>query len=208
MSNHENLDYGYRDGAPDPYAVRYLWKPLLQILEKNFPQPARLFDVGCGNGSAAHMLQQRGWRVTGIDPSETGIAAARQAYPDIRLDLGSAYDDLAAKYGRFPAVVSLEVVEHCYDPRRYARTLYNLLEDNGTAIISTPYHGYLKYLAIALTGKMDSHLNPLWDCGHIKFWSIKTLTQLLTEAGFRNIEFRRVGRVPVIATSMIAIARR
>ncbi|GGC23871.1 hypothetical protein GCM10011363_45530 [Marivita lacus] len=104
--------------------------------------------------------------------------------------------------------ISLEVVEHIYAPRDYARTLFDPVEPGGNAIVSTPYHGYLKNLAPALTGKMDRHFTAGWDHGHIKFWSIATLTQLLTEAGFEHIRFRRVGRVPQLAKSMIAIARK
>ena len=98
------------------------------------------------------------------------------------------------------------MVEHLYDPRAFARNLFNLVEFSGTAIVSTPYHGYWKNLAMALTGRMDQHFTALWDHGHIKFWSMATLRQLLQEAGFRSITFRRVGRVPALAKSMIAIA--
>ena len=78
----------------------------------------------------------------------------------------------------------------------------------GVAIVSTPYHGYLKNLALALMGKMDAHFTVLWDHGHIKFWSIPTLTTLLTEVGFCNIRFHRVGRIPTFAKSMIAVANK
>ena len=167
-----------------------------------------LFEVGCGNGSVASAITSRGWKVTGIDPSRQGIQYARSQYPDLSLYQGSAYDDLAERYGHFPVVLSLEVVEHVYDPRRYASTVFSLLEPGGTAIISTPYHSYLKNLALALTGKMDAHFTALWDHGHIKFWSYKTLSMLLTETGFTDIRFERVGRIPPLAKSMIAIARK
>jgi 2-polyprenyl-6-hydroxyphenyl methylase/3-demethylubiquinone-9 3-methyltransferase len=75
-------------------------------------------------------------------------------------------------------------------------------------MISTPYHGYWKNLALAITGKMDRHFTALWDNGHIKFWSMKTLTILLEEAGFPDVRFKRVGRIPALAKSMIAIARK
>jgi 2-polyprenyl-6-hydroxyphenyl methylase/3-demethylubiquinone-9 3-methyltransferase len=55
---------------------------------------------------------------------------------------------------------------------------------------------------------MDKHFTALWDHGHIKFWSERTLRALLAEAGCHEIEFRRVGRIPALAKSMIAIARK
>jgi 2-polyprenyl-6-hydroxyphenyl methylase/3-demethylubiquinone-9 3-methyltransferase len=99
-------------------------------------------------------------------------------------------------------------VEHVYSPREFARTVYDLLEDGGVALISTPYHGYFKNLAIALTNSFDRHVKPLWDHGHIKFWSMATLRQLLEEAGFTSVSFHRVGRLPLVAKSMIAVAKK
>lgn len=172
------------------------------------PKGGRLFELGCGNGSVAKVLSDLGWDVTGVDPSAEGLNWAKAHYPQLKLYDGSAYDDLVGRYGRFPVVKSLEVVEHVYFPRRYAATLFDLLLPGGTAIISTPYHGYWKNLALALTGKMDRHFTALWDHGHIKFWSVRTLSELLGEAGFVNIRFKKVGRVPALARSMLAIARK
>lgn len=78
----------------------------------------------------------------------------------------------------------------------------------GVAILSTPYHGYWKNLGLALTGRMDRHFTALWDHGHIKFWSVDTLGELLREAGFVDVRFERVERIPALAKSMIAIARK
>lgn len=172
------------------------------------PKGARIFDLDCGNGSTAHHLTGLGYEVVGVDPSAEAIAQAQRAYPHIKLQAGNAYDDLAALYGTFPIVLSLEVVEHVFYPRKYAAAVYNLLEPGGTALISTPYHGYWKNLVLALTGKMDAHFTALWDYGHIKFWSIQTLNTLLREVGFTDIRYTRVGRVPALACSMIAVARK
>ena len=164
--------------------------------------------MGCGNGSVANALHQRGFEVHGIDYSESGIRVAREHFPHLKLDVGSAYDDLVGKYGKFNYVLSLEAVEHLYFPRLFAKAAYDLLEDGGTAIFSTPYHGYWKNLALALSGKMDAHFTELWDGGHIKFWSINTMTALLEEAGFENMRFFRVGRIPALAKSMIVVAHK
>ena len=56
--------------------------------------------------------------------------------------------------------------------------------------------------------KLDDHLTVLWDGGHIKFFSVKTLGVLLTETGFRQISFLSVGRVPPLAKSMVAVVRK
>jgi 2-polyprenyl-6-hydroxyphenyl methylase/3-demethylubiquinone-9 3-methyltransferase len=111
----------------------YLLPALKDILAREaLPQGRkRLFELGCGNGSVANELMRLGWEVTGVDPSEQGIAQANAKFPAIPLRLGSAYDDLAAQYGTFRVLLSLEVVEHVYAPRRYAATLFSLLEPGG-----------------------------------------------------------------------------
>lgn len=190
------------------YLLPTVTRELTKLRSVHGATGGRVFDLGCGNGSVANELANLGWDVTGVDPSTEGIARAKEQYPALNLHAGSAYDDLAALYGEFPVVTSLEVVEHVYDPRRYAATLFALVEPGGTAIVSTPYHGYWKNLALAITGRMDAHFTALWDHGHIKFWSIRTLTGLLREAGFTDLRFERVGRVPALAKSMIAIARK
>ena len=202
---------GYRyngaDGNPSHEYLLPTTFSILELLDLN-GHPRRLFDLGCGNGFVAARLAEAGWEVSGVDPSEEGIREASGAYPHLDLHEGSAYEDLAARFGTFPVAISLEVVEHLYDPREFARRIYELLSDGGTAIISTPYHAYLKNLALAVTGRLDAHFTALWDHGHIKFWSMRTLGRLLREADFREIAFHRVGRVPCLAKSMIAVARK
>ena len=198
--------YAYGDGDLNP-SHEYLVPSLLDILGSlHFSQDRkRIFELGCGNGAVAEVLTSQGYQLIGVDVSVQGLEQARRRHPHLSLQPGSAYDHLADSYGQFPVVISLEVVEHLYDPRAFARTLFDLVEPSGTAIVSTPYHGYWKNLAMALTGRLDHHFTALWDHGHIKFWSMATLKQLLQEAGFHSITFRRVGRVPALAKSMIAI---
>jgi 2-polyprenyl-6-hydroxyphenyl methylase/3-demethylubiquinone-9 3-methyltransferase len=197
--------YEYTDGRPS-HTHDYLRPGLHRFLAGQ--KPGRLFEVGCGNGAMAASMHELGFDVVAIDSSESGIAQARAHHPGIRFEVGSAYDDLATSYGRFPVVVSLEVIEHLYDPRKFAARVFDLLAPGGVAYISTPYHGYFKNLALALSGRMDGHFTALWDGGHSKFWSMATLATLLREAGFVDLEFERVGRIPILAKSLVAIARK
>jgi 2-polyprenyl-6-hydroxyphenyl methylase/3-demethylubiquinone-9 3-methyltransferase len=200
-------EYRYFDWRP-LHTEAYLWPVVCRQLSTHFPARARVFDLGCGNGAFAAELSNRGYQVVGVDPSTSGIAQGKSKRPELDIHVGSGYDDLPSRFGTFSVVVSLEVIEHVYAPRDFARTIFNLLEPGGIAIISTPYHGYSKNLTLALAGKMDPHFSPLKDHGHIKFWSVRTLSALLAEIGFVDIRFTFAGRFYPLSKSMIAIARR
>lgn len=198
-------EYVYRE-AGEGWGHSYLLPTLFRSLDQY--RPARIFEIGAGNGHVASLMVERGIQVQAIELSVSGVEVARRNYPNVSIDVGSAYDDLAGKYGKFDAVVSLEVVEHLMFPRAFAKAVADLLLPGGVAIVSTPYHGYFKNLALALSGKMDEHFTALWDYGHIKFWSIPTLTALLSEAGLEVVESHRVGRIPALAKSMVLVARK
>jgi 2-polyprenyl-3-methyl-5-hydroxy-6-metoxy-1,4-benzoquinol methylase len=198
--------YQYQNADPT-HANAYLWPVLRNVIEAYDWSQRRAFDLGCGNGATCNMLSTLGFDVAGVDTSESGIANAQKAYPHVKTSVASAYDDLASEYGTFPLVVSLEVIEHCIDPQAFAKTFLSLIAPGGIGFLSTPYHGYVKNLALALTGKMDRHFTALWPGGHVKFFSVKTLGQLLKEAGATKIRFIRVGRIPVLAKSMVAVVQ-
>jgi len=205
-----DLGYEYQDERHS-HSHAYLLPAVMRMLENlkaSGADTSRIFDLGCGNGSTANFLNSRGFHVDGVDPSEEGVRHAHRAYPHLRIEAGSSYEDLSSRFGTYPIVVNLEVVEHVYAPRQHMKTIWELLQPGGHAIISTPYHGYVKNLALAITGKMDQHFTALWDHGHIKFWSVPTLRQLLSECGFRTVEVLRVGRIPAMAKSMIFAAQK
>ena len=144
-----------------------------------------------------------------MDASESGIKIANNKYPGRFFVRDIATESLPAELAHieFDLVVSTEVIEHLYDPRSYMKFIRNILgERKGDVIISTPYHGYLKNLVLAITNKLDRHFTVLWDGGHIKFWSRSTLTALLTEFDFKIIEFRGSGRLPYLWKSMFVRA--
>lgn len=204
MSESFQINYHHSNGEP-PHGHEYLWPPILRILENR--KPSRVFDLGCGNGSFAGKLFDLGYEVAGVDPSAEGIAQAKGRRPELPVEMGSAYDPLVNRFGKFGAVISQEVIGHVYDPRKFVSCVKNLLEPGGIAIISTPYHGYWKNLVLCIAGKWDRHHTALWDHGIIKFWSVETLTELFEEVGLIRVEVHRVGRFPALAKSMILVFR-
>lgn len=181
----------------------YLRKPVLRQLE-HLPRGSGILDAGCGNGFFAKQLYEKGFDVVGMDLEESGIDHARKAYQQIRFEVASVYENLSTLFERqFDAVIALEIIEHLYDPRTFVARVQECLRPGGMFVLSTPYHGYLKNLLIALTGKFDKHATALWDGGHIKFWSRKTLSSLLEQHGFRVERFIGAGRLPYLWKSMI-----
>jgi len=198
----------YPFGTADaPHTADYLTPHILAVCRR--VSARRILDLGCGNGALCGALAAAGFEVVGCDPSEDGIGIARHTYPGIPFHLLGVYDEPASLGDApFDAVVSSEVIEHLFLPRSLPRFASRVLRPGGHLILTTPYHGYLKNLALAISGKLDTHFTALWDGGHIKFWSRDTLSQLVSEEGFRVTGFIGAGRIPYLWKSMILIARK
>ena len=111
--------------------------------------------------------------------------------------------DFLSAIGPVDALIPTEVIEHLYDPHSFLSNCHSLLKPGGTLVLTTPYHGYLKNLLLALTGKTEFHYDALRVHGHIKFFSRKTIEKALTNAGFANIQFAGAGRIPYAWKSMV-----
>ena len=196
---------GYPHRSPAPTHIRaWVWPRLRRQLP---PPPADVCDLGCGNGWTAAELDALGYSVTGLEPSSSGIAIAQGRGIGAHFRQWSAYDGTPEDLReRFDVVVSLDVIEHLYAPRELATRAMELLRPNGVLFVSTPYHGYVKNVALAVTGRLDAHFTALWDHGHIKFFSKKTLASMLTDAGFVGVTFFTCGRLPMLWKSMVVRA--
>jgi 2-polyprenyl-3-methyl-5-hydroxy-6-metoxy-1,4-benzoquinol methylase len=162
-------------------------------------------DVGCGNGHIAGRLAALGYQVTGVDASASGIRIARRAYPGVEFVEALIERDLSV--GQFDLVISSDVIEHLYRPADLIGATLSVLKPGGQVLLGTPYHGYLKNLVLAATGKMDAHFSALHDGGHIKFFSVSTLSMLMRSHGFEDLRFTFYGRAPWLWKNMICQAR-
>lgn len=205
-------EYGWDSAEQEPahgYLIPTIEKALAGAAIKPGAGSVRLFDAGCGNGYIASHFRAKGFAVAGCDASPQGVEHAKKANPGARFEVCSVYDSLADKFGDgWDVVVSSEVIEHLYDPRCFVGRIRELLKPDGLLIVTTPYHGYLKNLALALTNNFDGHFTALWDGGHIKFWSYATLKSLLSEQGFTDFRFYGAGRAPWLWKSMVVSARK
>ena len=203
----EYKDYGY-ENFNSCHVRDYIFKPILKHLVEE--KDKLILDVGCGNGWLVNELIVQGFNAYGIDASESGIKIAN------RINSGRFFihdvneDELSLELcsKRFEVIISTEVIEHLYNPKKYIKFCKSILMRNrgGKLIITTPYHGYIKNLILAISNKMDYHYSPLWIGGHIKFWSRSTLIKLLSEEGFEVESFEGCGRIPYLWKSMLVKA--
>ena len=157
----------------------------------------------------AASLPSHGYEVVGCEPSAESLHFAQLGAPGLVFHrLGVDDDPSVIGNESFDVAIATEVIEHLVRPFNLPHFAKQLLRPGGHLIISTPYHGYLKNLILALTNRWDAHLSPFWDGGHIKFWSYKTLSQLLNESGFRVVRFIGAGRLPFLWKSMIVVAQK
>jgi len=200
----EEFSYENADSA---CSTAYVF-PVFARLLGAFPEGSVVADLGCGNGSLLANFLTRSWELHGFEVSESGLRHARRAYPGIHFHAADLMADLSSHplAGRCDVLISTEVVEHVFLPRRFAGNCYSFLKPGGKLILSTPYHGYLKNLALALSNKLDNHFTALWDYGHIKFWSARTIGLLLQEAGLNVLQVTGAGRLPYLWKSMIVVA--
>ncbi len=200
--------YGWRNtSATDAHDI--IMPMVFRILKEEQPCPAALADLGCGNGYAASVLAGRGYAVFGLDASGDGIELATKSFPNVEFGVSSVYDPCPPdRLGKFDVVLSTEVIEHLYYPKELFKRAQEMLRPRGLLILSTPYHGYLKNLALSVFDGWDMHFTADWDGGHIKFFSQATLAKMAGEAGFQNLRFRNVGRVPYLWKSMIMVGRK
>jgi len=105
-------------------------------------------------------------------------------------------------------ITAIEVIEHLFDPERFLVNAAKMLRPGGRLLLSTPYHGYLKNLAISLGNGWDKHFGVHQPGGHIKFFSPATLERMLLKTGFTGLKFTFVGRYPLLWKSMICVACR
>lgn len=99
-----------------------------------------VLDLGCAGGFMSEVLTEKGADVTGIDPAEQAIAAARAraAYmgQSIRYDVGVG-EELPYNDASFDAVVCVDVLEHVSDLHQVLVGIARVLKPGGIFLFDT-----------------------------------------------------------------------
>ncbi len=141
---------------------------------------SRLLDLGFGRGYILKLARAYGFEVYGLDISNYLAERLRPEFGE-RLHTGALGDD-PIPWDDFDVVVMSHVVEHLADPGAVLREVWAKLRPNGILFVAVPDIASLQF---KMFGKHWDVVNPLV---HFQYFNEASMTRLLTDCGFSDIE--------------------
>jgi len=170
----------------------------IEHLKSLISPSSRIIDIGAGNGLFARTLYESGY----LNLSAHEIPGERlPEIAGINCKLYRDFDYTCIPAGSFDAVVLLDVMEHVLDPRYLLQSCNKILGENGVLYAHTPVvtrtdrmmHFIQKVPILQKVGR-------IWQRGrtsifHLQNYTRESLTLLLEESGFKDIQIEIVNEL-------------
>jgi glycosyltransferase involved in cell wall biosynthesis len=168
-----------------PYAVKRSRYSVHYYASRLVGTGQRVLEIGCGDGAFGRELAQAGNRLTGVDceprvPANCGYESVLQA--DLERGLGTM-SRLAGD--QFDRILLLDRLEHQRDPGHLLDDCRRLLAGRGKLIVSVPNAVNFTARLMVLCGIFRYADRGIFDWSHLRFFTRKTIRDLLNERGFR-----------------------
>jgi ubiquinone/menaquinone biosynthesis C-methylase UbiE len=162
----------------------------------------RVLDLGCGAGEFSEALLAAGARPIAVDVAAEALRRAAARVPGLDARRWRDGEPLPLDDGSVDAVWAGEVVEHVVDVAPWLSEVRRVLRPRGTLLLTTPHHGPLTLLRLALSPRrFAAHFEPRSD--HVRFFSPRTLRALLDDLGF-DVEGLRVRHATILVRAVRA----
>jgi 2-polyprenyl-6-hydroxyphenyl methylase / 3-demethylubiquinone-9 3-methyltransferase len=125
--------------ALNPARFGYMRRVLTEELRLD-PATLQVLDIGCGGGLLAEEFARLGCRVTGVDPSEESLAAARTHAATQQLPISyraAKGEALPFADATFDVAYCCDVLEHVSDLRQVIAETARVLRPGGTYLYDT-----------------------------------------------------------------------
>jgi len=154
------------------------------------PAVQRLLDVGGGEGGFARdFIRQRAGQAVVLEPSPQAAQVARSRGMQV-MECGIETLDIG-QFEHFDAVSFLDVLEHLKDPLQALKSARNLLRPGGVLLLSIPNIGHWPVIRDLAMGRFDYQPVGILCVTHLRFFTERSIRELLAQAGFEVIEIRR-----------------
>jgi len=132
-----------------------------------------VLDVGCSQGSASIILAREGKKVIGIDICQEGIDYANKLLEDEDASTRANVSFLCSDFivfssksdEKYDSIIMSEILEHLADPFRFVRKAFDMLEDDGSLVVTVPfgindYHDHKRtYYVTELYNTLNAHFS-------------------------------------------------
>ncbi|MBC7871998.1 MAG: class I SAM-dependent methyltransferase [Chitinophagaceae bacterium] len=184
--------YGYTENRPilaaaskrfEDTRARYVLENMPEVNLANF----KALDIGAGEGRALLSFQDLGVPVGNLYAVDISDDVLEPLKAIGMQTVNSRAEDLDLPENTFDIVMMNQVIEHVADPRKVMEISYRLLKPGGFILMDTP--------------NLDGYDRPLfrkrrWGGYHFpRHWvlfSTNTMTRMLQEVGFGNIQIQNV----------------
>jgi 2-polyprenyl-6-hydroxyphenyl methylase / 3-demethylubiquinone-9 3-methyltransferase len=159
----------------------------------------RVLDVGCGGGILAETLVAEGATVTGIDPSEKSLAAAREhaRHSGLSIDYRHGTAEAlsgAGLEGTFDLVFAVDVLEHVDDLERTLGGIASVLAPGGGLGFLTHNRTIAGFLQVVWDEEYVEHTMPEGFHDFARFITPAQLSEALARHGMVVQEMKGVAR--------------
>ena len=186
---------------PEPWA----WPRRRALLLAEARPGERVLDLGCGAGRFVAALRVHGAQAVGVEIAAAALERARANAPGADLRLAEPAGSLPLEAGSVDLVWCSEVLEHIADTAHALSEIRRVLRTGGRLLVTTPYHGRLRNVAIALA-RFEAHFDPLGQ--HLRFYTRRSLRATLAAFAFDDVRVRAFGGPPLLRTALAARAVR
>ena len=157
---------------------------VVQAVRSCLPANGRLLDIGCSTGNLLAQFRSSASLLAGVDVAEGACEIARRV-ADIVVNAPIESDDFPFEDHSFDVVVCADVLEHLADPSLGLAKALRWCRPDGAIVISVPNIAYWKARLRLLRGVWEYEEVGIFDDGHLRFFSHRSLYKFLADHGLR-----------------------
>jgi 2-polyprenyl-3-methyl-5-hydroxy-6-metoxy-1,4-benzoquinol methylase len=182
MGYEEKMKYAIK-GEVKKFVPRAAWKMCLDLVEER----KVVLDVGCATGYLAWKLKEKGCNVFGLE-IDSEMAEEAKLYCD-KVVVGNAETTELPYKEYFDVILFVDVLEHLRNPLEVLTRFKNYLKKDGYIVISIPNVANWFVRLSLLLGRFNYSATGciILDPGHLRFFTLSTVRDMLRKAGFREI---------------------